>query len=386
MIYMVVILMLLLLGMGLVLWQRPFIVKGLRMAYRSGRLGPDINEKEAFANRTIHCSNPCAWDRHPLYNQHQLSDARLAELESLRTTAFIVIQDGKLVFEKYWDPFYANVPINSFSVAKSIVSILIGIAIKDDLLQLDHTVGRYIHSFSKGEKRHITIRHLLTMSSGLSWRETEGGAFSDNAEAYYGEDLSAVIDRLRVKRPPGEVYRYASGNTQILGMILQHVYGMSISALTSDRLWGKIEAQYPAYWNLDRPDGMEKAFCCFYATPLDFARIGQLYLNNGEWKGTQILDSRYVSESLKPLPIYDIWTQKTNINYGLHWWLAKYGGQEYFYARGIRGQYIICNRTLNTVIVRMGHKRNPVERHTGHPPDLFDHINAGLEIIKSNPH
>lgn len=386
MIYVFMILLLLLLGMGLVLWQRPFIVKGLRMAYKSGRLGPDINEKEAFANRTIRSSNAAVWDMHPHYNQHQLSAEKLADLEGLRTTSFVVIKDGQLLFENYWDPFKRETPINSFSVAKSIVSILIGIAIKEGRLELDQAVGRYISSFSQGEKQHITIRHLLSMSSGLSWRETEGGAFSDNAEAYYGQDLAAVIDRLSVRRPPGEVYRYASGNTQILAMVLQHIYGQTISDLVSDRLWDKIEAEYPAYWNLDRPNGMEKAFCCFYATPIDFARIGQLYLNNGTWNGKQIVDPQFVKESLTPLPIYDIWTQKTNINYGLHWWLVKYQGLDYFYARGIRGQYIICNRTLNTVIVRMGHKRNPVERHTGHPPDLFDHINAGLEIIKSNPH
>ncbi len=384
--YMLVILLVLFLVLALVLWQRPFIVKGLRMAYKSGRLGPDINEKEAFANREIHCANPQAWPMDPLYNHHRLSEESLDKLINLRTTAFVVIKDGQLLFENYWETFNRETPINSFSVAKSIVSILIGIAIKDGLLALDDNVGKHIGSFQQGEKRHITIRHLLSMSSGLSWRETEGGALSDNAEAYYGQDLAAVINRLSVKRPPGKVYRYASGNTQILGMVLQSIYGRSISDLTSERIWGEIGAQYPAYWNLDRPGGMEKAFCCFYATPLDFGRIGQLYLNNGVWKGKQILQSEYVAESLTPLPIYDIWTQKTNINYGLHWWLVKYQGQDYFYARGIRGQYIICNRTLKTVIVRMGHKRNPVERHTGHPPDLFDHINAGLEIIKSNPH
>lgn len=366
------------------IFLRPFVIKGLLMSYKSGRLGPAINEMAAFENRTIHTSKPEPWLEVSSI-QSGLSDEAWKKLEALSTTAFLVIRDQKIQYEKYWEPFDKNSLSNSFSVAKSIVATLIGIAIKEGLIQIDDPVAKYVPSFQTSLKDQITIRHLLQMSSGLKWIESEGNAFSHNAEAYYGSDLETLINNLEVRRPPGEVFRYASGNTQILALIIANASGMTLSDFTSKMLWSKIGAEHNANWNLDQKNGMEKAFCCFYATPRDFARLGQLYLNNGRWGTQSILDPQYIESVLTPTFLPDIWLNRLNDIYGMHWWLAKHRGYEFFYARGIRGQYIICNRDLNLIIVRMGHKRNPVDHHHGHPPDLFDHINAGLEIIISNP-
>ncbi|MCB0686590.1 MAG: serine hydrolase [Saprospiraceae bacterium] len=373
--------LILLLGILLLLWLRPYVVKGLLLSWKSGRLGPSIDEKEAFDNRVISKNTGQPWAADAHLQERELSDTAIAKLEALKSTAFLVIKDQKIHYEKYWPPFDIRTTSNSFSVAKSIVATLIGIAAKQGLLTLDDPVAEYLSSFREPPKDKIKIRHLLQMSSGLKWVESEGSALSHNAQAYYGDDLQTMIDHLAVRRNPGEVFRYASGNTQILGMVLTKIVGTSLSEFASKNLWSCIGAEDDAYWNLDHQGGMEKAFCCFYATPRDFARIGQLYLNEGRWNGVQLLDPEFIREATSPVLLPDIWLRKANDIYGLHWWLTTHRGLDFFYARGIRGQYIICNRQHNLIIVRMGHKRNPVDHQQGHPPDLFDHIDAALEII-----
>lgn len=374
-----------LLAMIWLLWRRPFLIRSLRMAYHSKRLGPAINELHQFPNKQIKATHPKPWRVHSALGTLPLSPQALVTHERLGSTAFLVIQNKQLLFEKYWPPFASNTPTNSFSVAKSVVSLLVGQCVKDGILDLDHSIADFLPDFRSGGKEKITIRHLLTMSSGLSWNESEGNLFSDNAQAYYGSDTTAMINRLKVQRAPGEVFRYASGNTQILALVLHAVTGRSVADLVQARLWPMIGAEHDAFWNLDRPGGQEKAFCCLYATPRDFARIGQLYINGGSWDGVQLLDQAYIDASLTALPLHDIWINKTNISYGMHWWMVSHEGHPYFYARGIRGQYVICDKERDLVIVRMGHRRNPVDRHHGHPPDLFDHINAGVEIFTSIP-
>ena len=378
------ILLIILLGLLIFVILRPYLLKGILMSWRSGRFGPAIDEMSAFENRAISKGQSQPWDIQIDQSIKTLSDGALEKLEALKTTSFLVIQDEKMLYEKYWEPFTMNTVSNSFSVAKSIVVTLAGIAVKDKIISLEDPVAKYLPSFDSPPKDRITIRHLLQMSSGLKWTESEGSALSHNAEAYYGNDLQTMITGLEVRRAPGQVFRYASGNTQVLGMVLTKATGLTLSKYASIKLWSKIGAEQDAFWNLDRKGGMEKAFCCFYATPRDFGRIGQLYLNGGQWNGESILSPSFIEEALSPVLLPDIWLNRLNDVYGLHWWLAKHRGMDFFYARGIRGQYIICNKEHRLVIVRMGHKRNPVDHQLGHPPDLFDHINAALEIIISS--
>ncbi|MBK8505527.1 MAG: serine hydrolase [Saprospiraceae bacterium] len=366
---------------GIIFFLKPHIIKGLKMSYRSKRLGPAIDEMSAFENRLIHAGDPSPWIYAEDFQSVTLSTESLGKLEALESTAFLVIQHEKIHFEKYWPPFDESKVTNSFSVAKSIVATLIGIAIKEGLLRLDDPVAKYVNSFKSTPKDKITIRHMLQMSSGLKWIESEGGALSHNAEAYYGDDLQTLIDKLEVRRPPGEVFRYASGNTQVLAMVLASASGTTISEFASTKLWTPIQAEHDSFWNLDHKNGMEKAFCCFYATPRDFAKVGQLCLNNGKWNKQQIVDPSYIRKALTPVMLPDVLLKRPNDIYGFSLVVGELPPTTFFYARGIRGQYIICNPELDLVIVRMGHKRNPVDYQHGHPPDLFDHINAALEII-----
>ncbi len=375
-------------GLGFISWvfiHFRFVFKALRMSIASGRLGPDITEKEQFANRIIKAKHAQPWQKHRDYDQLRMPAKYDQVHDRLGTAAFLVIHGSELKFEKYWPGYSPNTTINAFSVAKSVVGALIGILIEQKMVALDDTIGQLLPEIASGGKGSITIQHLLMMSSGLGWIESEVHPFSHNARAYYGNDLVSLVKELRGRRRAGEVYRYVSGNTQILAMIIQRVTNMTLSEFTEKELWSKIGCTSNAYWNLDQKNGMEKAFCCLYATPRDFARLGQLYLQEGIWNGIQLVPKDYIVQSLIPFRHLDVWRNKPNDIYGWHWWITEHHGKEFFYARGIRGQYVICQKELELVIVRMGKNRNPVDRHTGHPPDLFDHIDAGIEIIRSNP-
>ena len=356
------------------------------MSYKSRRFGPSIDEKDRFYNHKIVASNPSPWPEHVFYQQGALSNETEKKLEKLKSSALVIIKDGTLIFEKYWEPFHSKYPTNSFSVAKSIVAILIGAALREGKIKNIHDpVYNYLPEFKQEEKKRITLFHLLTMTTGLYWVESENNALSDNARAYYGKDLSGLIRSLKVKTKPGTTFAYTSGSTQILAEVFAAATGLTVGQYANNVLWPTLQAEENAYWNLDRQNGVEKAFCCFYATPKDFARIGQLFLNGGTWNETIILDREFVDQCLTPTPVFDPLAGQINNHYGLHWWLCNYKQQDYFYARGIRGQYIICNPKQKLIIVRTGRKRNPVEYPNRHPPDLFDHIDAGMEILQSIP-
>ncbi|MFT7614794.1 MAG: CubicO group peptidase (beta-lactamase class C family), partial [Parvicellaceae bacterium] len=154
--------------------------------------------------------------------------------------------------------------------------------------------------------------------------------------------------------------------------------GKSVPQLAEEKIWKKIGTTHDAYWNLDAENGKAKAFCCFYATPRDYAKIGQLILNKGKWRDTQVIPESYISESLSPAAIQ--WNGKPLTKYGLHWWILNYKGMNFTYARGIAGQYIISIPTLNIVIVRTGWQRGEVDEN-GHPLDIYNYIDGALELI-----
>ncbi len=368
-------------NVAIVVTGNTHMYKGLVNTYLVGVSGPQIDEQDIFANRPIKMGTPSPWPKHSNYNTGAIGQANLQELEQLQTVSFLVFQNGELLFENYWEDFDKRSITNSFSMAKTVVSILLGIAIEEGKISsLDQKVGDFLPSFSEGKKANITLKHLVTMSSGLNWTESGANPFSDNAKGYYGSDLQGLIDDLEVIGEPGMEFIYLSGNTQILGFVLEKATGKKLSDYASEKLWQPLGAESDALWNLDSEGGMEKAFCCLYATSRDYARIGQLYLQGGKWNGQQIISEAYVTTSIQPADLFDVKNNKDNARYGYSWWLDTYKGMDIFYARGINGQYIIVIPEKNSVIVRAGRKRaekNPNE----HPSDFYTMVDAALEIL-----
>jgi CubicO group peptidase (beta-lactamase class C family) len=267
---------------------------------------------------------------------------------------------------------------NSFSVAKSITSILIGAAIKEGKIKsVDEPVGNYLPEFKEGLAAKLRIKDLLTMSSGSNWDESYSNPLSVTTESYYGSDLYKTATGVKILKEPGTYHSYKSGDTELLGLVLEKATGKSISAYASEKLWQPLGAEHPAKWSTDKESGNEKAFCCFNTNARDFARLGQLMLDGGKWKGNTIIDSAYYMQSITRCNIPDEEGEPCNY-YGYQWWIRP-AFPGVFYARGILGQYIIVIPSKKIVLVRLGHKRSE-QRINGAPKEIDALINWGMSL------
>ncbi len=316
----------------------------------------DIDDNALFNNRKIIATNGVEWPFSKEYNKKPMPSALKKELEDLKSVAFIVIKDDSLLYENYWEQYNDSSLSNSFSMAKSFVSVMIGMAIQEGKIKsVDQPVGDFIPEYKTGTRAQLTIRHLLTMSAALSWDEGYTSLFSPVTEAYYGTDLHKLVANLDVVGTPGKEFNYQSSATQLLGLVLESATGKSLSENATEKLWQPLQAMHTADWSLDHENGREKAYCCFYSNARDFARVGSLYLHDGNWKGKQLIDTAWVVASTTPAPTSD--EGKPNKVYGYQWWIGDYNGKHVFYCRGILGQYIVVIPDEHIVFVRLGHKR-----------------------------
>lgn len=341
-----------------------------------------IYDYKIFHNRTIKASEtPLKIEKSHFYNKNELSNTYLTEFTKYKTTAFLVIKNDSLIYEKYWLDGGPNVISNSFSMAKSITSLLIGVAIQENKIKsVEQYVCEYLPEFNSACKKHIRIKDLLTMSSGLGWDESYYNPFSKTTRAYYGRNLYKQMMHLRVTHTPGYTFRYLSSNTQLLGLLIKEATDKSLSEYAQEKLWQPLGAEYDALWSLDRKNGDEKAYCCFNAVARDFARIGILILNEGKINGKTIVASEYIKQSITPAKNLTDNEGNSVDFYGYQWWLLNYKNMHITLAWGLYGQFIIIIPEKQMVIVRLGHKstRQMVGRYT---IDLYQYIDAALDLV-----
>ncbi len=319
----------------------------------------DINDHKKFPARTAAApASPflferAAVERSPksfVINGENLSFDKF--LEDQKTVAFLIIQNDTILYERYFKKYEESSIVPSFSMAKSITSILIGCAINDQLItSVDEPVTTYIPELKENGFEKVTIKHLLQMTSGLYFNEGYTNPFGHVASFYYGTNLRRAISKLTLQYDPGISFEYLSGNTQLLGLVLERALGdKTITAYLEEKLWQPLGMEYDASWSLDRKkNGLEKTFCCVNARARDFAKIGRLYLHKGNWNGRQIVSSDWVERS----------THATNEDgskwyYQYQWWLASRDGG--FLAQGILGQYVYVNPVKDLIVVRLGKK------------------------------
>lgn len=344
---------------------------------------PNINDYQIFSNRTVEAGNYIPWDSAIDYNKKQFQTETLKKIDSMKPIAFLIVQRGKLKYEHYWENYSKDSLSNSFSMVKSIISLLIGIAIDDSLIQsVNQPVGDFIDEFSHGENAQLTIKHLLTMSSGLNWEEQKSGLVSVEPEAYFCEDLKKLIGELKVTATPGVKYKHQNGDTQLLAMILEKASGMTVSEYASLKLWKPIGAEHPALWSLDNKAGIEKAFCCFNSNARDFARIGQLILNSGMYDDIQVVSKNYLDSATTPASYLTDNQGQSVYFYGYQFWLTKYQAYKVIFARGELGQYIFVIPGKNAVVVRLGYKEDEKNSiNTEMPDDIYLYLKAAMEIL-----
>lgn len=278
-------------------------------------------------------------------------------LEDNKTVAFLVIKNDTIQYEKYWNNYDSSSIVPSFSMAKSITSILIGCAIDDKLIEsINEPITNYIPELKGNGFEKVTIEHLLQMTSGIDFNESYSNPCGDAATFYYGTNLRKAIDKMKLKVEPEKQFEYVSGNTQLLGLILERALKeKTITSYLEEKIWKPLEMEFDASWSLDRKkDGLEKTFCCINARARDYAKIGRLYLNKGNWNGKQIVSEDWVKQSTK------IDTTKGSVwYYQYQWWLPTQTGD--FMAQGIIGQYIYVNPEKNLIIVRLGKKEGKAD-------------------------
>jgi CubicO group peptidase (beta-lactamase class C family) len=194
---------------------------------------------------------------------------------------------------------------------------------------------------------------------------------------------------------PGRKFIYQSGNSQLLGFILEKATGKTLTAYAAEKLWQPIGAESDAFWSLDKVNGDEKAFCCLYSTTRDFARIGKLLAHQGKFNNKQVIPFAYFNEMVRN-PKMTTEERVPNTRYGLHVWTFNSNGHPVYYCRGIKGQYIIAIPSEDLIIVRTGHQRAPdiepliprskmsakYKEKIGHPADLFEYIAMGRLAVK----
>jgi CubicO group peptidase (beta-lactamase class C family) len=320
----------------------------------------DIDDYKVFDNNTVTIGQPQAWNISADYNKPVMPANLQQLLEDISSVAVVVIKNDSILYERYWEGYSDSSLSGSFSMAKSITSILTGCALKEGSIKsLEEPVSKYLPEFKEGEKAKVRIIDLLTMSSGSDWDESYSNPLAITTEIYYGSDVYKTATGVHIVKPPGTEHRYKSGDTQLLGLVLEKATGKSLSDYAAEKLWKPIGAEHAALWSTDKTGGHEKAYCCFNSNARDFARLGQLMIDSGSWKGNEIITRDYFVQAISPCNLPDQYGSVCDY-YGYQWWLAP-RRNGVFYAQGILGQWIVVIPEKKMIIVRLGNKRSEIK-------------------------
>lgn len=281
------------------------------------------------------------------------------------TSGLIVLRDGQVVYEMYALGSTPETRWISWSVAKSFVSAMVGIALGDGLIgSVRDPVTRYVPELAGSAYDGVAIEDILEMSSGARWDEGYGEWTSDitrfGAAIVLGQSQDAFATTLTRERPPGSFNHYNSTDTQVLGMLLVRVTGQSLAAYTEKKLWQPLQMEHDAYWITDEV-GMELAFGGLNATLRDYARFGELYRNHGRWGEHQIVPAAWVTASTIPgkphLQPGKRAGSDTVFGYGYQWWTPPTGSEGEYSAIGVYNQFVYVNPARAVVIAKTSASR-----------------------------
>jgi CubicO group peptidase (beta-lactamase class C family) len=272
-----------------------------------------------------------------------------AYMAGQHSAALLVVHDGKLRLERYGLGFDGSGRWTSFSVAKSITSTLVGAAIRDGYIKsLDDKVSDYIAQMKGSAYDDVSLRQLLTMTSGVRWNEDYADPNSDvakfnNHKPEEGVDsLVSYMRKLPREVPAGTRWHYSTGETNLVGVLLGEATKKPLATYLSEKIWAPAGMEFPATWLLSR-SGKEISGCCVQASPRDFARLGLFILGGARVNGQRIVPDDWLANAT---------TERTGIGqpgrgYGYQWWTYTDGS---FAARGIFGQGLFIDPQRKIVI------------------------------------
>lgn len=365
--------------LGLYVFGYGYIFKAVWIIYGSGHSTAFLSDYEFFDNRTVKKGYPNSpWNIHKDYNKVEPTETLQALHKKYESVAFLIVKNDSLWHEHYFGNYSDNSLSNSFSMAKTYVSALLGKAIGEGFVKnLNQPVKDFLPEFSEGLAAKLTVGDLASMASGSDWDESYYSPFSITTRAYFDENTKDLVKNIKIVSEPGKEYVYQSGNTLLLGMVIEKAVGKPLSEYLSESLWKPLGAENDALWQLDSAEsGMEKAYCCLASNARDFARLGKLYKDYGKWNGEQILDSAFVAKSIRPR-----FSKSPEYGYGL--WLLQHAGKSFFMMRGHLGQYVIVQPDDNIMIVRLGHLNG--EEQAGNPfsDDIYGYIDETFKMLKN---
>ena len=358
-----------------------YLLKAARTIYLNGHTTAFLEDFKDFDNEVVANGTAQPWPNHVNYNSVKETETLQKINKDLGTIAYVIIKNDSIWFENYYEGFGENSKSNSFSMAKSYVSGLMQKAIEEGHIKgLDQLVGDYFPEFSEGRAAKMTVGDLSSMSSGTDWVEAYYSPLSITTRAYFDDDLAKVILGLKMEADPGQKYKYSSGDTQLLAMVIEKATGKKLYDYLSESFWKPLESENSTLWQVDsKENDLVKAFCCIASNAKDFARYGKLFKDHGKWNGKQIIDSAFVAKSLTP-------RFADSPQYGYGWWLIQdYKGKDFFMMRGHLGQYVIVQPDDNMIIVRLGN-RSLKEDESKDPfnADIYTFIDEAYVMISQN--
>lgn len=359
-----------------------YVLKAVRKTILKGYNTTHIDDYPDFDNRVIAAGTPQYWEHHPQYGQVQLTDTLRKELEDFETAGFAIIKDGLLFYEEYWDNYSPESLTNSFSMAKSVTTMLLGKAIEQGYIKgLNQPVTYFLPEFRNDSLARIcTVGNLSSMTSGFNWVEEYYSPFSPTTEAYFGNNIEKQMLKRRFDQAPGEHFKYSSADTQLLAIILKRATGKNLAQYLSEEFWQPMGMEHDALWSVS--GGIEKSFCCIHSNVRDFAKLGQLLLQKGNWKGQQLLDSAFVERMITPN--YAAFQFDEPKKYGYSIWIDEWHKPAFYGMMGHLGQRIIVVPSKNLVIVRLGKSKDNQHVSSGHlDADTYYFVDEAVEMTKS---
>ncbi len=328
-----------------------FLITAAQRVYLQGNTTANINDYQQFYTRTIQAGIKQALNESSRVNSKPLSEQFQQDVADQGIAAFLVIQNGEIVSERYFNGYNDRSKTNSFSMAKTVLTMMVAKAIDEGHIEsFDQPLIELLPEFSDDPlAKEATLAQLSLMTSGYEWTEHYYSPISPTVELLYGSDIEDFLLDGEFSAEPGTFWEYSSASTQLLGIALLRALrksdpDMTLSQYLSDTLWKPLAMNDDGLWHLDN-SGMELVFCCLNTNARNYARFGMLMLNDGVWYGKRLLPAGLVEQMIQPIG---------DAHYGYSTWLGLEHDPAHYYLSGHLGQFVIVVPEHNMVVVRLG--------------------------------
>jgi CubicO group peptidase (beta-lactamase class C family) len=355
-----------------------YVWGGIRETYLRGWKNANIDDIEFRDLVEIPASNPVPWPEAMLDEGALSPQSEQALLES-EASSFLVVYRDTIRYEKYWKGHDRHTLTNSFSMAKSITALVVGLASDAGFLAVSDLVGQVAPRMGN----ELTVEHLLQMRSHIPFGENYKNPFAFMAKAYYRDGVGDLLADYGLSENPGTNWKYQGGNTMLLEEVVSKRSGTSLSTWVERGLWGPMGSESNAYWGVDASvdPPVERCFAQFYATTRDFARFGKLLSDSGRWESKQLVPRAYVERMLTPVNTLDSSCSATH--YGYQIWLGQTDDDHPFSVmEGHRGQFVITVPSLDIVCVRTGYDK-PMATKRNVPEEAYRVIAYAREVLQA---